>query len=81
MVVLPATKPTTAAAPLTAQHVTFEPHAASIVLVPRLETYSSALQTFHGLQQLASSLPVEENVPNEHVAHEPELPVAVVEPN
>ena len=81
MVVLPATKPTTAAAPLAAQHVIFEPHAASMVLVPRLETYSSALQTFHGLQQLASSLPVEENVPNEHVAHEPELPVAVVEPN
>ena len=83
MVVLPATKPTTAAAPVAAQHATFEPHVASMVLVPRLETNlsSAALQAFQGLQQLASSLPVEENVPNAHDAHVPALPVAVVEPN
>ena len=81
LVALPASKPTTAAAPVAAQHVTLEPHVASIVLVPRLETYSvAASQVFQGLQQLASSLPEEVNFPAPHAAQVPALPVAVVEP-
>ena len=56
-------------------------HVASIVLVPRLETYSvAASQVFQGLQQLASSLPEEVNLPAPHAAQVPALPVAVVEP-
>ena len=81
LVALPASKPATAAAPVAAQHVTLEPHAASIVLVPSLVTYSvAASQVFQGLQQLASSFPEEVNLPVEHAAHVPALPVAVVEP-
>ena len=81
LVALPASKPTTAAAPVAAQHVTLEPHAASIVPVPSLETYSvAASQVFQGLQQLASSLPEEVNFPAPHTAHVPALPVVVVEP-
>ena len=81
LVALPVSKPATAAAPVAAQHVTLEPHVASIVPVPSLDTYSVAvLQIFQGLQQLASSLPEEVNVPEPHAAHVPALPVAVVEP-
>ena len=81
LVALPASKPITAVAPVAAQHVTLEPHVASIVLVPRLETYSvAASQVFQGLQQLASSLPEEVNLPAEHAAHVPAFPVVAVEP-
>ena len=81
LVALPASNPATAAAPVAAQHVTLEPHAASIVPVPSLETYlMAASQVFQGLQQLASSLPEEVNFPVEHAAHMPALPMPVIEP-
>ena len=80
-VALPASKPTTPAAPVAAQHVTLEPHAASIVLVPSLETYSvSASQVFQSLQQPASSFPEAVTLPAPHGAHVPALPVAALEP-
>ena len=81
LVALPASKPITVAVPVAEQHATLEPHAASIVFVPSLEKYSTvASQVFQVLQQVASLVPEEVNLPAGHAKQKPALPVAVVEP-